>query len=174
MSNNRNKFYVFISFFSLGLCCVCAVWFYFVMSVVRQNDIKKYKVDNALIISNLHLATHNFLSNYLSNQIPLQANSSASEAPSSPSFSYPAISFENFGYALYSGQDVAIYPNNIYYYVGDFHPKGLIQRITDRAIYCLTESNTIHIVRLSRPSFSPPASELAPASSDAGGEKEDE
>lgn len=174
MSNNRNKLYVFISFFSLALCCVCAVWFYFVMSVVRQNDIRKYKVDNALIISNLHLATQTFLSNYLSNQIPSEVHSSASEASSSPSFSYPTISFENFGYALCSGQDVAIYPNNIYYYVGDFHPKGLIQRITDRAIYCLTDSNTIHIVRLSRPSYSPPASELAPARAEADGEKEAE
>lgn len=147
MSNPSSKFFVFSTFFALALCCILSMWFFFVSTVVRSRDIKAYKVDNAMIITNIYRATQHFLNDFVTNNISSQGSDVvAAEVTVN---NVPQIFFEDYGYA-FVGQGVAIYPNDIYYYVGDYHPKGLITKISDRSIYCLSPSNTIAIIRRSR------------------------
>lgn len=144
MSITASKFFTFVTFGVLGFCCFLSMWFFFVMSFVRNKDINQYKIDNEMIISNLYRATQKFL-------YDIATNKPVSQTPSIISNdTYPAIYFENWGYADYLGKNVAIYPNEVYFYEGDYHTHGIITRITERAIYCLSTSNTLVIIRQSR------------------------
>lgn len=149
MSNSGNKFFVVTCFSVLIISSFLSMWFFFVMTFVRKQDIHQYKIDNEMIISNLYRATQKFMYDIVTNK-PLQV------APSfSSDFRPPRIISEVWGYADYFGKDIAIYPDGLYLYEGDYHKEGLITAIDERSIYCLSPSNTVVIIRRSSPRESP-------------------
>lgn len=162
MASYNYKFLHIIAYASLICALTLCVFYTFVLSVVRKRDIERYRVQQAEFVTNVQYAVYQFLQNYV--DTPNGNNSFNNQ---------PKVIYQDFGYCLTPlGQSIAIFPNGAEYYIGDYNEHGLIRNITDRAVYCVSSSNTITIIRRTFTPKATPRNDSASAESSEGGEEE--
>lgn len=131
MSNTSTKFYHFITYASLILCCLLSFFYSFIFSVVRDKDIQDYKVSESTFITNIHHAVELFLNSYMTNSV-LFPNQEIKKNDNK----FPTVKGVAFGYfQTIQGNSVAVFPDGSELYEGDFYDFGRVLRITERAIY---------------------------------------
>lgn len=142
MSNPNTKFYHFVTYASLILCCLLSFFYSFIFSVVRDKDIQDYKVSEAVFVTNVYTAVDIFLKSYLTNSL-ISTFSVQDKKESSPKV-------KNFAYGYYrspQGYDSAVFPDGSEIFEGDYLEEGQVLRITERALYIYSSEGQFLIGR---------------------------